>query len=114
MSRSKSSPVPPAGPESEEFTSGMRIFGGVAWGSVTTLSITALLILIPQVPRPWLWSAIPLWIGLTTVGILLQWSIARGNCPKCGHSLVVPPMGKRCPECRSYLKAVDRAIVRIT
>jgi hypothetical protein len=96
------------------FTTGMRIFGGIAWGTITTLSLAAILILIPQVPRSWLWATIPIWAGLTVVGIGLQWAIARGVCPKCGTRLVVPPMGKRCPQCRSYLKAVDRKIVKVT
>ncbi len=99
--------------EDQPFTSAMRIFGGVTWGTITTVGIAAILILIPQVPRPWLWGIIPSWIGLVSLGIVLQWSVARGKCPKCGHPLVVPPMGKRCPECRTYLKAVDRTIVKI-
>ncbi|WP_404789502.1 hypothetical protein [Altericista sp. CCNU0014] len=97
----------------QPFTSAMRIFGGVAWGTITTLGIAVVLILIPQVPRPWLWGIIPSWIVLVGLGIALQWSVARGGCPKCGHPVVVPPMGKRCPNCRAYLKAVDRAIVKI-
>jgi hypothetical protein len=96
------------------FTTNMRIFGGIAWGSITTFGIAVVLILIPQVPRSWLWATIPIWVGLAVVGIGLQWSIARGACPKCGKRLVVPPMGKRCPQCRSYLKAVDRNIVKVT
>ncbi len=100
--------------ENLPFTTSMRIFGGIAWGTVTTLTIAVILIVIPQVPRSWLWATIPLWAGLAVVGIGLQWSIARGACPKCGTRLVVPPMGKRCPQCRSYLKAVDRNIVKIT
>ncbi|MCG9893586.1 MAG: hypothetical protein MH252_21250 [Thermosynechococcaceae cyanobacterium MS004] len=96
------------------FTTGMRIFGGVAWGTLTTLTLASILIVLPQVPRPWLWGILPAWVTLIAVGIGLQWSIARGACPTCGRSLVVPPMGKRCPQCRSYLKAVNRSIVKIT
>lgn len=96
------------------FTTGMRIFGGVAWGTLTTLTLASILIVLPQVPRPWLWGILPTWVILIAVGIGLQWSIARGACPTCGRSLVVPPMGKRCPQCRSYLKAVNRSIVKIT
>jgi energy-coupling factor transporter transmembrane protein EcfT len=96
------------------YTTSMRIFGGVTWGTITTLGIAVILILVPQVPRPWLWSTIPIWLGLISLGVFLQWSIARGPCPKCGYRLVVPPMGKRCPQCRSYLKAVDRTITRVT
>jgi hypothetical protein len=95
------------------YTTGMRIFGGVAWGTLLTLVIGSTLIVIPQVPRPWLWSVFPIWLGLITLGVALQWSIARGNCPKCGYSLVVPTGGKRCPQCRSYLKAIDRQIVKV-
>ncbi len=100
-------------PEVQPFTSAMRIFGGVTWGSITTLAIAVILILIPQVPRPWLCGVIPTWIGLMSLGVLLQWSVARGACPKCGNPVVVPPQGKRCSKCRAYLKAVDRAIVKI-
>jgi hypothetical protein len=102
-----------ASTEPESFTSGMRIFGGVAWGTITTLAIAVVLIIIPQVPRPWLWGIIPSWIALVSLGIILQWSVARGPCPKCGHPMVVTATGKRCPKCRSYLKAVDRTIVKI-
>jgi hypothetical protein len=104
-----------AAPDDKElpFTSAMRIFGGVTWGTITTLGIAIILILIPQVPRPWLWGIIPSWIALVSLGIILQWSVARGKCPKCGHPVVVPPMGKRCPNCRAYLKAVDRTIVKV-
>jgi hypothetical protein len=49
----------PANPEDQPFTSAMRIFGGVTWGTITTLAIAVILILIPQVPRPWLWGVIP-------------------------------------------------------
>jgi energy-coupling factor transporter transmembrane protein EcfT len=103
-------PVPA---ETETFTSAMRIFGGVAWGTITTLAIAVVLIIIPQVPRPWLWGVIPTWLGLISLGIILQWSVARGECPKCRHHVVVSVQGKRCPECRSYLKAVDRAIIKV-
>lgn len=99
--------------DNQPFTSAMRIFGGVTWGTITTLGIAVILILIPQVPRPWLWGVIPSWIGLVSLGIVLQWSVARGACPKCGHPMMVPPTGKRCPQCRAYLKAVDRTIVKI-
>jgi hypothetical protein len=99
--------------EAESFTSAMRIFGGVTWGTITTLAIAAVLIIIPQVQRSWLWGIIPSWIALVSLGIILQWSVARGECPKCRHSMVVTATGKRCPKCRSYLKAVDRTIVKI-
>lgn len=102
-----------ASTEPESFTSGMRIFGGVAWGTITTLAIAVVLIIIPQVPRPWLWGIIPSWVALVSLGIILQWSVARGPCPKCGHPMVVTATEKRCPKCRTYLKAVDRTIVKI-
>jgi hypothetical protein len=113
MVSSKPNPTHNTAAEDVPFTSGMRIFGGVAWGTITTLLITIVLILIPQVPRVWLWIALPLWVGLISVGIILQWAIARGTCPKCNYPIIVPPMGKRCPQCRAYLKAVDRKIVKV-
>ena len=92
----------------------MRIFGGIAWGTLLTLPIASTAILIPQVPRPLLWFVPPLWLGLSMVGVLLQWSVARGHCPKCGYQpLTVPAIGKRCPRCRTFLKAVNRTIVRM-
>jgi energy-coupling factor transporter transmembrane protein EcfT len=107
-------PDPMSAPdEAETFTSAMRIFGGVSWGTITTLAIAVVLIVIPQVPRPWLWGVIPSWIVLVGLGIFLQWSVARGKCPKCKHPLVVSVQGMRCPKCRSYLKAVDRTIVKV-
>lgn len=90
----------------------MRVFGGVAWGTLTAVLAAMVLILIPQVPRPALWAVVPLWVALSGLGILIQWSVARGACPKCGTVQTVPIMGKRCPKCRSYLKAVQRKIVR--
>jgi hypothetical protein len=99
--------------EAETFTSAMRIFGGVTWGTITTLAIAAILIIIPQVPRPWLWGILPTWAVLIILGIILQWSVARGECPKCKHPMVVTATGKRCPKCRAYLKAVDRTIVKV-
>jgi hypothetical protein len=95
------------------FTTSMRIFGGVAWGTLTLLIVAAILIVLPQVPRPWLWGILPGWAMLVGLGIALQWSIARGPCPKCGRPLVVPVMGKRCPQCRSFLKAVNRDIIKV-
>lgn len=101
-------------PEVEpSYTSTMRVFGGVAWSTLLTLFVGTTLILAPQIPRLWLWSILPIWIGLSLIGISLQWSVARGACPKCGYLLTVPLMGKRCPQCRSYLKAVDRKIIKI-
>lgn len=115
MSQPKPSIHPEEPVEAElPFTTGMRIFGGVAWGTLTTLSIAVILIVLPQVPRSWLWGILPSWVALVSLGIVLQWSTARGFCPKCGKPLVVSPMGKRCPQCRSYLKAVDRTIVKVT
>jgi hypothetical protein len=114
MPQSKPSPSPEEPAEADlPFTTGMRIFGGVAWGTLTTLSIASILILLPQVPRSWLWGVLPGWVALTSLGITLQWSTARGSCPKCGRPLVVSPMGKRCPQCRSYLKAMNRSIVKV-
>jgi energy-coupling factor transporter transmembrane protein EcfT len=111
---------PQPSPDSEDsaeadlpFTTGMRIFGGVAWGTLSTISIAVILIVLPQVPRSWLWGILPSWVALVSLGIVLQWSTARGSCPKCGRPLVVSPMGKRCPHCRSYLKAVNRRIVKV-
>jgi hypothetical protein len=103
-----------ANPEDEDlpYTSTMRLFGGVAWGTIMSLLVGSTLVLIPQVPRSWLWGVLPFWLGISLLGIALQWNIARGNCPKCGLQLTVPPQGKRCPQCRTYLKASDRQIVR--
>ncbi|ABW25232.1 MULTISPECIES: hypothetical protein [Acaryochloris] len=100
-------------PEDQDFTNSMRIVGGVGWSSVMTLIIGIVLVLIPQYPRPWLWYVIPLWVALSGLGVFLQWSVARGPCPKCGLVQSVPPTLKRCPNCRSYLKAVDRKIVKV-
>ena len=94
------------------YTLPMRIFGGITWGTMLSLGVGLLLILIPQVPRPGLWVAPALWIGLSTLGITLQWNVARGACPKCGTVQIVPATGKRCPECRSYLKSVNRQVMR--
>ncbi|WP_017325487.1 hypothetical protein [Synechococcus sp. PCC 7336] len=99
--------------EVEEYTSAMRIVGGTLWGSVLSLAVGAGLVLIPQVPRAWLWAIPPLWVLLSALGILLQWSVARGRCPKCGYQLAVPALGRRCPQCNAYLKAVNRKIIRI-
>jgi hypothetical protein len=111
-----SSPPPATQPPTEvdpPYTTGMRIYGGVTWGSLTTLVIAAILITIPQVPRPWLWSIPLTWVALMLLGIALQWSVARGPCPKCGHHQMVTTQLKRCPSCRSYLKAMNRKIVRV-
>jgi energy-coupling factor transporter transmembrane protein EcfT len=114
MPQSESSPNPEKPEEADlPFTTGMRIFGGIAWGTLTTISLSVILIVLPQVPRSWLWSILPSWVALVSLGIALQWSTARGGCPKCGRPLVVSPMGKRCPQCRSYLKAVNRTIVKV-
>ncbi|NCJ06858.1 hypothetical protein GS597_10125 [Synechococcales cyanobacterium C] len=108
------SPSPPP-PEQTDltYTSGMRIFGGIAWGTLVSVLVAIALILPPQVPRSWLWAIPPLWVALSLLGIALQWSVARGSCPKCGFELTVPILGKRCPKCRSYLKAVNRQIVKL-
>ena len=98
--------------ENLAYTSVMKVFGGFAWGTLLTVFVGSTLVLVPQVPRPWLWSLLPIWAGLSIVGIVLQWPVVRGACPKCGCRLVVPPLGKRCPQCRSYLKAVNSKIVR--
>ncbi len=106
---------PKSDPIAEEdlpYTSLMRVYGGVAWATILTFVVAAMLVVIPQVPRPWLSGVPVIWVGLAILGIALQWSIARGTCPKCGFRLTVTKMGKRCPKCRSYLKAVDRKIVR--
>ncbi len=95
------------------YTSAMRIYGGVAWGSLLSVLIAAVLIILPQVSRPWLWSIIPLWVSLCGVGVLLQWSVARGACPKCGHQQSTTPMMTKCPQCKAYLKAVNRKIVKV-
>jgi hypothetical protein len=95
------------------YTSAMRLYGGLAWGSLFTVGVGIVMILLPQVPRPWLWNLLPLWIGLVGIGVLLQWFVARGACPKCGHPQTVPPFLARCPQCRSYLKAVNRQIIRV-
>ncbi|NJK41060.1 MAG: hypothetical protein HC934_06320 [Acaryochloridaceae cyanobacterium SU_2_1] len=97
----------------EPYTNIMRVVGGVGWASVLTLLIGTILVLVPQVPRPWLWAIFPIWGGLSILGVFLQWSVARGACPKCGLQQSVPPTLKRCPNCRSYLKAVDRKIVKV-
>ena len=97
----------------EEYTSAMRIVGGIGWGTLLSMTVGSAMVLIPQVPRSWLWVVLPMWGGLSALGILLQWSIARGECPKCGHPQSVPALGRRCPNCRTYLKAVNRKIIRI-
>lgn len=95
-----------------DYTLPMRVFGGVAWGTVVSLIIGTILVVIPQYPRPWLWVVPIVWTLFSWVGISLQWSVARGPCPKCGTVQTVPAPGKRCPDCRSYLKAVDRKVVK--
>lgn len=112
MTRPANEPEPHTPVTDLPYTSTMRAFGGVAWGTVLTLVVGSILVVLPQVPRPWLWGILPLWLGLSSLGISLQWSVARGACPKCGYPLVVTPLGKRCPQCRSYLKAVNRQIVK--
>lgn len=99
--------------EDQEYTNVMRIVGGVGWSTVLTLLIATALVLIPQVPRPWLWAVPPVWLVLSGLGVFLQWSVARGPCPKCGTVQSVPSTLKRCPDCRSYIKAVDRKIVKV-
>ena len=113
MSKRSDNTSKTSSPDDQEYTNVMRIVGGVGWSSVMTFIIGVALILLPQVPRPWLWSVLPLWGGLSALGVFLQWSVARGPCPKCGSVQSVPPTLKRCPSCRSYLKAVDRKIVKV-
>lgn len=96
-----------------EYGSGMRIFGGVSWGTLLTLVFASVLVVIPQIPRPWLWVVPPTWLGLIILGVAMQWSVARGLCPKCSTPLVVPPGGRRCPQCKTALKAQNREIVRL-
>ncbi len=115
MSKPQSAPNPSSTPVPDEaiaYTSAMRVFGGIAWGTLTAVLVAMVLIIIPQVPRTALWAVLPLWMVLSGVGIVIQWSVARGACPKCGTVQTVPIMGKRCPKCRSYLKAIQREIVR--
>ena len=94
------------------YTLPMRIFGGITWGTMLSLGVGFFLVLIPQVPRPGLWAVPVLWVVLSGLGIALQWNVARGACPKCGTVQIVPAVGKRCPECRSYLKSVNRQVVK--
>lgn len=96
-----------------EYTSAMRIFGGLSWGTLISLTLASGLIIIPQVPRAWLWVIPPVWLALVAIGITLQWQIARGHCPKCGTAVIVPTTGLRCPNCRTYLKAVNREVRRM-
>ncbi|MEO1131812.1 MAG: hypothetical protein AAFX40_03800 [Cyanobacteria bacterium J06639_1] len=100
-------------PQEEEFTSAMRIVGGMSWGTLLTLAIGSTLIVIPQVDRQWLWSIPVIWVVLSGLGIGLQWNVARGHCPKCGFQLSVPATGRRCPQCKSYLQSVNRKIARL-
>ncbi|MGK7913402.1 MAG: hypothetical protein AB4050_18270 [Synechococcus sp.] len=102
---------PAANPE--DYTNGMRIAGGMIWGTVLSLTVGSGMVLLPQVPRPWLWGVPVLWVSLSALGIWLQWSVARGKCPKCGHEQSVTRLGKRCPQCRTFLQASNRKIVRI-
>lgn len=95
------------------YGSGMRIFGGFSWGTLLSLVFGSVLVVIPQVPRSWLWVVPPTWLGLVLLGIAMQWSVARGHCPKCQTPLVVPPGGRRCPQCKTALKAQNREIVRL-
>lgn len=106
---------PPSKDSNDEmaYTSAMRIYGGVAWGSLLSFLVAVTLIILPQVPRSWLWTVAPLWLSLCGIGVLLQWSVARGACPKCGHRQSTTPMMTKCPKCRSYLKAVNRKIVKV-
>lgn len=94
------------------YTLPMRVFGGVVWGTLLSLGFGALLVVIPQYPRSGLWAVPIFWVVLSGIGVALQWNVARGACPKCGKVQIVPAMGKRCPECRSYLKAVNRRVMR--
>lgn len=115
--RSDTMPKPEATPintavEDPSYSSAMRVFGGVAWGTLLSLLVGLIMILLPQVPRSWLWAILPLWLGLSSIGVILQWSVARGACPKCGYQMTTSPLGKRCPQCRSYLKAVNRQIIK--
>lgn len=108
--------TPPSRQPSDDdlvYTNAMRIYGGFVWGSLLSILIAATFILLPQVPRTWLWGVLPLWLGLSGLGVLLQWSVARGACPKCGRRQSVTPLMKKCPECRSYLKAVNRKIIKV-
>jgi hypothetical protein len=104
---------PSANSGEEVYTSAMRIYGGIAWGTLLSLLVATTMIILPQVPRPWLWGVLPLWMGLSGIGVLLQWSVARGACPKCGRRQSTTPMMTKCPQCRSYLKAVNRKIVKV-
>jgi energy-coupling factor transporter transmembrane protein EcfT len=114
MANSKPTSSQPSPPEEAlPYTSGMRIFGGTAWGTLIMMLVASILVVIPQFPRPWLWVIPPGWLFLVLVGVALQWSVARGNCPKCGTALVVPPGGRRCPQCKTALKAQNREIVRL-
>lgn len=97
----------------EDYTSAMRIFGGFSWGTLMTLTIGSVLIIIPQVPRPWLWGLLPFWGTVSLLGIALQWNVARGDCPKCGTAVVVPTTGLRCKNCRTFLKSDNRQVKRM-
>lgn len=90
----------------------MRVFGGIVWGTLLSFGMGAILVVIPQYPRSGLWAVPVFWIALSSVGVYLQWNVARGACPKCGKVQIVPAVGKRCPDCRSYLKAVNRQVMR--
>ena len=103
---------PPKNDAEISYTLPMRIFGGMTWGTILSLTVGLMLVLIPQIPRPGWWAAPVVWLFWSGLGIALQWKVARGPCPKCGFVQIVPPQGKRCPECRSYLKAVDRQVIK--
>ena len=95
------------------YTVPMRIFGGMTWGTILTLTVGLMFALIPQIPRPGWWAAPIIWLFWSGLGIGLQWNVARGPCPKCGTVQIVPMGGKRCPTCRSYLKSINRQVIKV-
>lgn len=108
----KSAPAQEADDADLNYTLPMRIFGGVTWGTMLSLAVGGFSLIVPKFPHPGLWAIPVVWVTLSGLGIALQWNVARGACPKCGTVQIVTRMGKRCPECRSYLKSVNREVVR--
>lgn len=98
--------------EELSYTLPMRIFGGITWGTMLSLAVGGFSLLIPKFPHFGPWAIPAVWVTFSGLGIALQWNVARGACPKCGTVQIVPGTGKRCPECRSYLKSVNREVVK--
>ena len=83
----------------------MRIYGGVTWGSLLTLVIAAILITVPQVPQPWLWSIPPTWIALMLLGVAPAMVRRAGTLPQMRS----PPNGDPSAETVSELPQLHQS-----